>query len=258
MNDIKVSFLVLDFKKHLETLKCLTSIKTRALFPHKIIYLDNGGYGEEYPNQLYNKGFCDVIIRKQKGMGGGFGQTDLIRFCDTEYFIFVQNDQELIQDITEHTIKYFVDALNMGYHCIDLNGDQSRRGFWTDRAHMMKTSVFNNLGPFPNGGPGLDSVPWNEEFLSNKFKELNYKIAHIQPLFFRDLGKWSIREAGDGLYNHRTDTKIMFIEKTPTYKTDVFPPFDPEDWALALSGNWPKEGKVPNLWKDNVFKCWPD
>src|SRR3990167_1624033 len=122
MTEIKVSFLILDYRKESETFDCLYSIKKRALFPHKTILLDNGGFGLDYPNRFYEADLCDVLIRKQKGMGGGYGQTGLIRYCDTEYFIFVQNDQELIQDMTEHTIKYFIDALNMGYHCIDLNG----------------------------------------------------------------------------------------------------------------------------------------
>lgn len=261
MNDIKVSFLILDFRKEEETNHCLRSIKKHALFSHKIIYLDNGGYNEHYPNSFYENYEdygIDVLIRKKNGMGGGYGQTDLIRYCDTEYFIFVQNDQQLISEILPEHVDYMISLLNNGYHCVDLNGDQSNRGAWTDRAHFMKTSFFNSLGPFPNGGPGLDNVPWNEEYLSHKFRDNNYKIAHIKPTIFKDCGKWSIREAGDGLYKHRTDTKIMFIEKTPTYKTDVFPPFDSEDWELALSGNWPKEGKVPNLWIKNVFKCWPD
>lgn len=259
MNNIILSFLVCDFRKKFETQNCLQSIKKHALLPHCTIYLDNGASDENYPNDFYQQELCDIIIRKRRGMGAGFGQTDLIRFCSTKYFIFVENDQELIQDITQDRLNYFIDLLeNKGFHCIDLNGDQSNKDAWTNRAHLMKTSFFNSFAPFPNGGPGYDSLPWNEEFLSHKFRDNNYKIAHIRPLFFKDCGKWSIREAGDGLYKHRTDTKILFIEKTPTYKTDVFPPFDTEDWELALSGNWPKDGKVPNLWKNNVFKCWSD
>ncbi len=255
MNNIKVSFLVLDFKKHLETLRCLNSIKLRALFPHKVIYLDNGS-NDEYPNQLYNKGFCDVLIRKQNGMGGGYGQTDLIRFCDTEYFIFVQNDQQLAVDITEHTIKYLTEALDMGYHCVDLNGDQSRRGVWTDRAHLMKTKIFNDLGPFPNGGPGLDNVKWNEQYLQEQFKEKNYKIFHAE-IYFTDEGKWSVRQAGDGLYEHRCDTKILNILKQPTYKTEVYPPFTDQEWETVLKGQW-VNGNIPEVWKQHSFKYWPD
>src|ERR1041384_263136 len=136
MNDIKCSFLVLDFKKSQETFNCVESIKKPALFPYTTIYLDNGGFDEEYPNELYKKGLCDVLVRKKNGMGGGYGQTDLIRYCPTEYFFFIQNDQELILDITQENINWFIELLNNGYSCIDLNGDQSRSGIWTDRAHF--------------------------------------------------------------------------------------------------------------------------
>ena len=39
--------------------------------------------------------------------GGGFGQTDLWRYCDTEYLLFIQNDQALVREIDEDTNKYF-------------------------------------------------------------------------------------------------------------------------------------------------------
>lgn len=258
MNIPSVSFLILDFSKHLETLRCINSIRKNALFPYKLIYLDNGACGEEYPNQFYNKGFVDVLIRKRKGMGGGYGQTDLIRYCDTEYFFFVQNDQELIQNITNDTIEYFIDLLNNGYHCIDLNGDQSRKGIWTDRAHFMKTSFFNELGPFPNGGPGLDSVKWNEQYLQEKFKENDYKIFHMNPLFFLDNGRTSIREAGDGLYKHNCDNKKLWILKQPTYITEPYPPFDKEiEWPKVLKGEW-IQGDIPINWEKHSFRYWND
>ena len=255
--DIKISFLVLDYRKYEETNQCLSSIRKHALFPHQVILLDNGAADLEYPNELYYSGLCDVLIRKKQGYGGGHGQTDLIRFCNTEYFIFVQNDQKLILDITSEHVDYFISLLSK-YHCIDMNGDQSGKGIWTDRAHMMKTDVFNKLGPFPNGGPGLDNLKWNEQHLQEQFKIKDYKIAHINPTPFQDCGKWSIREAGDGIYKHRTDTKLLFIEKQPTYRTQVFPPFDDKDWELALSGEWPNNGKIPNLWQKHSFIVWPD
>jgi len=258
MSNINVSFLVLDFRKELETYDCLASIKKRALFPHKIIYLDNGGFDEKYPHELYKDELCDVLIRKKNGMGGGYGQTDLTRFCDTEYFFFVQNDQKLITNIHQENIDFFIKLLNDGYHCIDLNGDQSRKNMWTDRAHFMKTSFFNSLGPFPNGGPGLDDIPWNEEYLSNKFRDNDYKIAHIQPLLFMDCGKWSVREAGDGIFRHRCDTKIMFVDKVPSYKTNVYPPLNDLEWDEIFSGNWPKEGKIPEEWEKHSFVYWKD
>lgn len=248
------SYLVLDFKKEDESAGCMQSIREHSKFPHQIIYLDNGS-NENYPWKLYQAGLCDVLISKKKGMGGGYGQTDLVRYCDTDYFFFVQNDQVLARDITEENINWFSQLLNSNYHCIDLNGDQSRRGIWTDRAHFMKTSVFNDLGPFPNGGPGNDSVPWNEQYLQQKFVEKKYRIAHVNNIFFLDCGKWSIREAGDGLYKHRCDTKEMYILKYPTFKTDTYPPFTEEEWKTVLEKKW-IDGTVPIAWKNHSFKFW--
>ncbi len=257
MQDIKVSFLVLDFRKEIETRICLESIKKHALFQHKVVYLDNGGFEETYPDQLYQEGLCDVLIRKRNGYGGGYGQTDLIRYCDTKYFIFVQNDQELIRDIHEGDINYCVSILDAGEHCVDLNGDQSRRGVWTDRAHLMKTEVFNSLSPFPNGGPGLDDRKWNEQYLQEKFKELNYSIIHLNTPIFKDCGKWSIREAGDGLFKHRCDLKTMYIVKKPTYRTNIYPPFTDDEWDTVLKGEW-VNGTIPEKWKEHSFRVWPD
>ncbi len=257
-----VSFLILDYKKELETIQCLESIKKHANFPHKIIYLDNGGKDEFYPDNIYRDNLCDVIIRKKNGIGGGFGQTDLIRFCDTEYFCFVQNDQFLQYPITEDVIYYFISLLNKGYHCVDLNGDQSGRGIWTDRAHFMRTDFFNSLGPFPNGGPGYDGgAKWNEQYLQEVFEKNNYQIAHIKPTLFVDNGVWSIRESGDGIFKHRCDKKELFIIKQPTYLDSVYPPLNESEKNDILSGNWPiwgkdQVGRIPEAWKAHSFKFW--
>lgn len=249
---------VLDFKKEYETRICLESIRQHIKVPYYLILLDNGS-NENYPWDLYKEGLCDVLISKSFSDGGGFGQTDLIRFSRTKFTLFVQNDQSLLYDIDGDAFKYFTYLLEyLGYHCVDLNGDQSYKGIWTDRAHLINTAFFNSLGPFPNYGPGLDHGKWNEQYLQETFSKNNYKIAHISPNLFQNNGKWSIRTAGDGLYKHRTDTKILFIEKQPTYKTETFPPFDDSDWQLALSGNWPKDGKIPNLWMKDSFTVWND
>lgn len=253
--DIKISFLVLDFLKPIETRNCLESIKKHALFPHLTILLDNGG-NEQYPWDLYKEELCDTLISKKDGMGGGFGQTDLIRYCPTEYFFFIQNDQILIRDINRDIIDYFIKVLDVGFHCIDLNGDQSRKGIWTDRAHFMRTSFFNSLGPFPNSGPGKDNGLWNEKYLQDKFINNNYKIAHIEPLFFQDEGRNSIRQAGDGLYKHNCDDKRLWILKFPTYVTEPYPPFDKElEWPRVLKGEW-EQGSVPVNWAKHSFKYW--
>lgn len=249
-----VSILVLDYLKKDESRLCLESIRKHLKIPHKIVYLDNGGR-EDYSWLMYKEGLCDVLISKKVGMGGGYGQTDLFRWCDTKYSIFVQNDQVLSYDIDQIIFDRLINLLHSGFKCVDLNGDQSGSGIWTDRAHLIETDFFNSLAPFPNGGPGNDAQPWNEEFLQKKFKENEYQIAHIVPSLFIDNGKWSIRQAGDGLFKHRCDTKKMWILKVPTKKTEVYPPFTDEEWDLVLNGKW-IDGEIPKKWKQHSFEGW--
>lgn len=253
---VQVSFLVLDFLKEQESRACLESIRKHVKIPHKIVYLDNGsGVETDYPTDIYKDGLCDVLIRKRRGQGGGYGQTDLFRWCDTPMAIFVQNDQELLYDIDEKVFENLVWPLSNGYHCVDLNGDQSRKGIWTDRAHLINTSFFNSLGPFPNGGPGNDAEPWNEAYLQRIFKERNYRIAHFQPAIFADSGKWSVREAADGLFKHRCDLKTLYVLRIPTYRSSVYPPLNDAEWDRMLAGKW-IDGDIPEAWKQHSFTHW--
>ena len=251
-----VSVLVLDYRKPTESRACLESIRRHLQVPHKVVYLDNGG-GEDYVWHLYQEGLCDVLISKREGRGGGYGQTDLFRWCDTQYALFVQNDQVLQYDITEEMFAAMQQALRGTYRCVDLNGDQSARGVWTDRAHLIETAFFNSLGPFPNGGPGNDAAPWNEAHLQRVFEERGYHIAHVRPALFADAGKWSVREAGDGLYKHRCDTKQLWVLERPTYRTEVYPPFNDEEWVRVLGGEW-VDGTIPEQWKLHSFVHWKD
>lgn len=175
----------------------------------------------------------------------------------------IQNDQELLYDIDERAFQTLIGLLEPGgltnepYHCVDLNGDQSNCGAWTDRAHLIKTDFFNGLGPFPNGGPGDDARPWNEAYLQRVFAERGYKIAHMKPALFADCGKWSVREAGGGIFKHRCDTKQMFVVRPPTYRSEIYPPFNDQEWSRALAGCW-VDGAIPEAWKAHSFTHWRD
>lgn len=252
---VRISYLILDFCKEKEGRNLLESIRKFALHDKEVVYMCNGGT-YNYAYQFLKEGLIDTLIIKTKSEGGGYGQTDLIRYCKTEFFFFIQVDNILLREINQEHINYFINLLNNGYQCIDLNGDQSGRGIWTDRPHFMNTELFNKLGPYPNFGPGLDNGIWNEQHLQEKFRFYNYKIAHVSPLFFGDCGKWSIRSAGDGLYKHRCDTKQMYILKKPTYITEVYPPFDKElEWPKVIKGEW-IDGDIPLKWKPFSFKVW--
>lgn len=251
-----VSALVLDYLKPDTTRACLESLRRHLKVPHKIVLLDNGGVAD-YTWGYYRDGLADVLISKRLGGGGGQGQTDLFRWCDTQYALFVQNDQVLTHDISIENGLWdlIVTPLQRGYHCVDLNGDQSGRGVWTDRAHLIETAFFNSLAPFPNGGPGNDAAPWNEAYLQRVFAERRYRIAHITPALFRDEGMWSVREAGDGLFRHRCDSKQLHVLKRPTYRTEVYPPLNDEEWGRMLAGKW-VDGDIPEQWKAHSFVHW--
>lgn len=243
---------VLSYRKEKETRLCLESLRAHLKMPdHQIALLENGS-DETYPWTLFKEGLCDVAIIKRHGHGGGVGQTDLFRASPSPYTLFVQCDQVLRYDISaQEFIKMMIMLEPDMYDVLDLNGDQSGRGVWTDRAHMVRTEWFNSLAPFPNGGPGLDDVPWNEAYLQTKVKP--ECICHVQPALFADIGKWSVREAGDGIYRHACDTKQLWVVKQPTYRTEAYPPFNEDEWVRALAGQW-VDGDIPEVWKAHSFK----
>lgn len=260
----KVSFLVLDFKKPIETRACLESIKKYAADIDKEVILLSNGSNEDYPWELKKEGLCDILIDKNLGDGGGHGQTDLFRFCRTKYAFFVQNDNTLQFSITSEILNRFISLLETEFNCLDLNGDQSGKGIWTDRPHFIDVEFFNSLGPFPNSGPGKDNGLWNEQYLQEVFLKRNYKICHINPVFFRDCGKWSIRSYGkdnDGILRHRTDSKEIFVVKLAKEMSYPYPPLNEGEVLDMQSGNWPvwgkdKNGRIPEIWKSNSFVYW--
>lgn len=247
---------VLTFRKPTETRLCLQSLHVHLKVPATIVLLDNGG-GLDYPVDLYREGLCDVLIVKREGQGGGVGQTDLFRWADTPYTLFVQSDQVMRHDLTPHLLDEAAQLLDTGYQCIDFNGDQSNRGVWTDRAHLIKTDLFNSFAPFPNGGPGPRHADrWNENYLQQIFEDRQYRIAHIKPTLFADIGKWTVRENGGGLVRMRTDTKQVWWDAIPV-RRDVFPDHTDLEWETVLAGDWP-QGQTPDRYVEHAFKCWPD
>ncbi len=252
-----VSFLVLSYRKPLETRLCLESIRDHTKIPYQIILLDNGSRTDDAWD-LWQDGLCDVFIIKKIGRGGGVGQTDLFRYCDTQYAYFVQSDQILKHDITPDIQARFIEALNSGARCIDLNGDQSASGRWTDRAHFIDVQWFNSLAPFPNGGPGpLHELRWNENYLQEVFDQLGNPILHVRPTFFADNGVTTVRELPcGGIVRMRTDTKAVWW-MTPPLQPYVFPEHTPDEWRAAIAGEW-VGGTVPSLYleRGQSFNHW--
>lgn len=262
MNKPILSYLLLDYNRPEESLNCLISLYKHSKFSYQVIYLSNGGT-QDYALSYYKNGWIDKLILNKENNGCGNGTVQLFDSCDTDFAIYVQVDQELAHDIDKNHIETYKNVISdkYSYRCVDLAGAQAGSNTYSERAQFINVEFYKNIPKgIKNeyGGPGpFNMNRYTESYIQEYFKNNGYNVACTVPLF-KDNGKWSVRQIGDGEYKHRCDTKVLFIEKTPTYRTEVFPPFDGPDWELALSGNWPKEGKVPNLWKDNVFKHWPD
>ncbi len=99
----KVSILVLDFMRPVESELCLQSLKQNLKFKAPIIYLSNGG-DQDYVWDFYKNGLIDKLILNKENTGLGFGTTDLFKICDTEYAIYVQCDQFLGREYTEEEL----------------------------------------------------------------------------------------------------------------------------------------------------------
>ena len=254
----KFSFLVLDYYNEDGARHCLESIKQNNLYNYPVIYLDNGAFDKDYPNKFYQEGLIDTLIRHKNGLGGGCGQTDLYRFAESEYVAFLQSDQILNHQLGEKEIDYFISLLNNGFDCIDLNGDQSQQGRWTDRAHIVKTDFINSLAPFPNGGPGkLHHLRWNENYLQEVFDKRGNKIAHIKPIVFIDNGRISIRENPDGSkWKHHPDTKQLWLISGPVKEQYIYPRFSSLEWKEVLESQKWQDGAIPEEEKPHSFHVW--
>lgn len=260
-----ISVLILDYSRPREGEILLNSLKKHLKIPAKIIYLVNGASEAaefEYAVEFFKNGLIDELIIKKNGNGGGFGHCDLTENCKSDYFFFLQVDHELIRDIDSDVINILIETLNdptpPTFKMLDLAADQGR-GQYSDRAHFWKTEEFLKLNVRANagGGPGkFTHLRWNENYIQEKFKENNWHIAHVEPLFFRDLGKESVREYADGGKTlHETDTKILKILRPLKEKNEWLKLTD-EEWEEVFSGNWPTEGKIPAGDLKNSFKYW--
>lgn len=259
---MKISYLVLDYSKPLESKICLKSLREYSKFDHQIYFLCNGGNNQDYAYEYYKDGLIDFLLIDKNNSGCGNGTVKLFKTCNTEFAIYVQNDQKLLSEITEKHIDYFINLLNNNnYGYVDLAGAQGGKNKYSERAGFINVEFYNNIYKGESGkygGPGpYNDKKYVESYVQEYFVNNHLNVAHISPISFADLGKWSIREIGDGIYRHRCDTKQMYIEKCPTYKTDIYPPFNNYEWDIVLRGEW-KNGDIPEEWKKHSFKCWTD
>jgi hypothetical protein len=258
----KFSIAILDFNRQKESRILLDSIKQNAKFPHEIIYLSNGGE-QDYVLDYYKNGEIDRLILNQKGGGCGIGTRQLFQSCLSDWIFYVQVDQYLAAQIGEQGANSLVEFLekNPDYFYVDLAGDQGR-GNPSERASFFNRKRYLSMPKIDQiiGGPGpyADSQ-WTENYLQEYMKENNLKyLTGGNTYCFVDNGKVSRREypcGGETI--HYTDEKTLFIIK-PLKQRYSFPNLNLTDseWEEVLSGNWPKEGKIPEADKKHSFKVW--
>lgn len=256
----RISFLILDYNKPEESKLCLDSIRNNVSgVDYEIVYLSNGG-DQDYVFDFYKAGLIDKLILNKVNNGCGNGTHELFAACSTEYAFYVQNDQILIAPLDQERVATYIKFLqeNPKTLCIDVAGAQAGLYRYSERAHFINVEKYLNIPRGIKGelgGPGPFNNKTYVENYVQKFAE-RYSLAVIHDdCLFQDNGKWSIRSIGDGVYKHRCDTKEFYVLKCPTYKTPTYPPFNDEEWDLALNGKW-VDGTVPKEWEPHVFTAY--
>lgn len=241
-----VSFLVLDFQKHLETSRCLRSIRQYAHFPHKIIYLKNGESDYDLSE------LADVSIVSNKNNGLGIGTRDLFAIAASRYCVYVQNDQYLNRPIGEGEINSLIEILNRPkIASVSLSGSPCGHSIYSERAHMMETNFYKMMeSEIPLGYHGAGPYhegEWRESQIQKFY--VRHGLVHYtdnELVWFTDNGWSAIRENPDGsIWRHEPDTKRLWLLKGPVKERHVYPDLSDEEWSEVLrSGAW-TDGKIP-------------
>ena len=259
-NNKIIPILILDYNRPNESKNLLLSLKKHLKlekYVPKIVYLSNGGE-QNYVMDYYKEGLIDDLIIRKENLGTGFSSMDLFFFVARyDWAIYCQNDQLLARDITDHDIDQFIQVLgdNREVSHVDISGNQGN-GQYSERAHFINIKFYNGIQK-EGGGPGpFNHLMWTEESCQRYIKENNMKFVVAQPLFFADVGKWSIRQWKCGTETrHRTDTKEMEFTKLPkkALSDDLieFYRLTEDEVKVILEGNW--RFKIPENMKKDSF-----
>lgn len=254
-----ISILILDFLKPDESRKCLESVHKNCQFKKQIIYLSNGGgfENQKYVIDFYSVGLIDKLILNKENNGLGWGTEDLFRICDTEFTMMLQNDQIINYNISQNQIDILLNILrnNEKIGAISLAGFPCGNNIFSDRCHIIKTSLYNKI-PKTHGGCGKwNHLKYNEQCCQEYFQENNLQFIATETPLVIDNGVWTIRELPcGGIVKMKTDTKETFWINPPK-NPYVFPEMDEKDWEDAISGNW-EPGRIPNKMAHLSFKFW--
>jgi len=255
----ELSICVLDFCKPYESRFLLESIRRHIKVPHKVIFCDNGSK-EEYPVKFFNEGLIDQLIINKESLGLGLGTRDVINACQSEWFIYMQNDQVFYRDFAENDFAIIknVMAVHENIKSISLFGYNCGEYIYNERAHIMKTSFYKSLEPLSFGGAGKwQEYPWREGQIQEIYRKNNWIHFFNQLVsFVQDGGVYAIRDMGDGgVFLHRTDTKAVFVIVPPKEKNSMYPKVTQEEFELMKSGKW-QDGRIPEIEMKDSFTCW--
>jgi GT2 family glycosyltransferase len=195
----KVSFLIMDFNKPVETKICINSIRQNTKFnEYEIVLLSNGG-SQNYIIDLYNNNLIDRLILNKKNYGCGYGTNTLYNNSDTKYCIYVQNDQYMSREFLLEEFNQLTESLK-NYSCIDLSGGAGHNDKFSERAHIVNRDIILKNPRLAYGGPGPfeHKLMWSEESTQNYFKNNSLKINHNWPMLFGNNGRYTVREDENG------------------------------------------------------------
>jgi hypothetical protein len=201
----KLTFLVMDFNKPSETAACLSSIKQFTRFnDYEVVLLSNGGT-QDYLGEFYNLNLIDRLILSKKNYGCGHGTNTLFNFCDTDYCMYVQNDQYMCRDFEEKELHEMIKTCESEYASIDLSGGAGHNDRYSERAHFINKNTILENPTLAYGGPGPfeHKIFWSEESTQNHFKKNNYKVHHNWEMLFCNNGRYSVREDENGNIERR-------------------------------------------------------
>jgi hypothetical protein len=264
----QVSICVLDFCKPAETRLLLESLKEHIQFPHKTIYLHNGGE-ESYGYDYFKMGLIDQFIQTKENNGLGIGTRDVMAAAFGRYTMYVQNDQVLGRDFTQEELRGItglfmpdcVDSRRDMITSVSLAGAPCGEGIYSERAHIIGTDFYRAMEhelPLPAGGAGpYHHTMWREEAIQTLYKQRGYIHYRWPYPLFIDNGKYTIRDQPDGSrVRMRTDTKSVRWLTTPK-QPYVFPDMTPDEWATAIAGQW-VPGTIPEAYLKggHSFNCW--
>ncbi len=252
-----VSFLVLDFRKPLETRLLLESLKRHVKFDHRVIYLHNGPDPDGHAHRFYGMGLVDQFIQTSRNNGLGIGTRDLFAACFSEYACYTQNDHVLGRDFTQDELSSIIAEFGVLHGpygrptmSISLAGDTCS-GLYSERAHLIKTSFYREMEHevgLPSGGAGpFHDHPWREGAIQALYEQAEYlHWIYPRPLFI-DNGQTAERQNPDGSrWRHFPDTKQCWLLEGPVKERFVYPKFTDQEWEAVISTqSWPA-GQIPD------------